>query len=167
MTEPQQQPQPQPQFPKIAGLDIIQIAKLYAQWNWALKMIGVKIPPEAHNALMMLAQGGQPTPETMQNLQTMIQQSEVPEPEIGEPVMTWKLAKDAWLMHQEGMGLREIAESLTRQGNPVSHATVARWINDYEESLQLYRKAKIRTILKILGFIGAIAIALFIGKMFL
>jgi len=141
------------------------IASLYKQLGWTIpiieKMSGYKIPPEIITALNTLSTGGTLSPEQMLNLRTQI---ETMEPGVGEPVMTRHLAEDAWLMHEDGMGTREIAEEFTKKGSPCSHSTVARWINIIDAEKRFSRVAKIIRFGKIAGFIGVMALMFVIGK---
>jgi hypothetical protein len=53
--------------------------------------------------------------------------------DIGIPVLTEKLALEAYDLHyNKGMSMRTIAEQFTEQGNPCSHATVARYVQIIE-----------------------------------
>ena len=144
------------------------VANLYKQLGWTIpiieKMSGYKVPREIITALDTLASGKPLSPEQMQNLTNEI---ETMQPGIGEPVMTRQLAEDAWLMHKDGMGTREIAEEFTRKGSPCSHSTVARWINLIDADKRFSRIAKIIRIGKIAGFIGVMALMVVIGKFLL
>jgi len=144
------------------------IANLYKQLGWTIpiieKLSGYKIPPEIITALDTLATGKPLSPEQMQNLKTQV---ETMQPGVGEPVMTRHLAEDAWLMHEDGMGTREIAEAFTKQGSPCSHSTVARWINLMDAEKRFSRIAKLIKFGKIAGFIGLMALMFVIGKFLL
>jgi hypothetical protein len=169
MTEqPQQSNQPSQPF----NIDLTKImptiANLYKQFSWAIpiieKMTGYKIPAEIITALNTLSEGKPLTPEQMQAMRTSI---ETMQPQVGEPVMTRQLAETAYFLHtKEGKGTREIAEMFTKDGNPCSHATVARWINIIEQEKRFGKIARAIQIAKIAGFIGIIALAFWIGKTF-
>jgi len=131
--QPQGQQQGQPQGLSIPIDQIKNLAKMYVQWGGFLGVAGIKVPKEIDMMLRTIAQGGEPTPEQLNQMQGMINQA--PERQIGEPVLTYDLARTAWRMHKEGASLREIAEEFTKQGNPVSHSTVCDWINRYEDDV--------------------------------
>lgn len=141
------------------------VAKLYQQWNWVIPLVGFDVPPQVHKALITIAQGGELTPEQMQGFKNMAQNMEAMTPRVGEPVLTRQLAEDAYLMHKDGMGTREIAEQFTKEGNPCSHSTIARWINMIDAEKRFSKIARIIRIGKFLGFAGIIALAFLIGKM--
>jgi len=158
--QPQQQPQQKPEEQKgdILAIPMKQIqeaAKKYMDYRGMINaigpLLGFKMPKEIDTMLVTLAQGGDVNPE---QIQQMINNNQMPMTQgvpVGQPVMTFKMAKDAWLMHNDGMGTREIAEEFTAQGSPVSHATVARWINEYDELMQSNHFFKFRAILKTVG----------------
>ena len=137
------------------------ISKIYVQWKWVAPLVGFDIPPQVDEALTTLAQGGKLTPEQISGFKTM---SETMERGVGEPVLTKQLAEDAYLMHKDGMGTREIAEQFTKDGSPCSHSTIARWINIVDAEKRFSRIAKIIRIGKIAGFIGLMALMFVIGK---
>jgi hypothetical protein len=125
------------------------------------KMGNFKIPPEIIAGLDSLASGKPLTAEQMQAMKTTI---ETMQPAVGEPVMTRQLAEEAYLMHKDGMGTREIAEQFNKEGNPCSHATVARWINAIDAEKRFGKIARLIQIGKIAGFIAIIIVAMLIGK---
>jgi len=168
MTEQPQPPRPaQPAQPFNIDLNTIlpTIANLYRQFSWAIPMIenmaGFKIPPEILMSLNALAEGKPLSPEQMQQMKTTI---ETMQPTVGEPVLTRKLAEDAYVLHQEGMGTREIAEQFTKDGSPCSHATVARWVNAIDAEKRFGKIARLIRIGKIAGFIGILALAFWLGS---
>jgi hypothetical protein len=118
--------------------------------------IKAKIPPELDDTMAMLAQGGNPEAlrklvEGQQQGEGSLQQSESFNPEqmrVGEPVMTYQMAEEAYRMHLSGMGTRDIAEFFTKNGSPVSFQTVARWINDYAEESHIERNMRLRSFAK-------------------
>jgi len=117
-----------PPLPASLPIDLMSylplIAKYYQSFHFILPILGIDLPPEAHKILMSIAKGEQPNMEEIQALKQNVDR------EIGEPVMTRQLAEEAYYLHErEGMGTREIAEYFTKQGSPMSHATVARYIN--------------------------------------
>ncbi len=129
-------PQTQPSTPSALSIPVDQIksmAKLYTQFGGFLGIMGIKVPKEIDMLLRTIAQGGEPTPEQLGQMQHMIDQT--PERNIGEPVLTYDLVQIAWRMHKEGTSLRDIAEEFTKQGNPVAASTVCDWINRYEEDM--------------------------------
>ena len=96
-----------PQPPKPFNIDLAkvmpQIATLYTQWGWLIRLTGFKIPPEVDTALRSIASGKPPSPEEMELLKSQV---ETMQPAIGEPVLTEHLAFDAWEMHyKQGMSL--------------------------------------------------------------
>jgi len=139
------------------------IANLYRQFHWIIPLVGLDVPPQVHEALISIAEGKNIDAQKMMQLKAMAETM----PRIGEPVLTRQLAEDAWLMHKDGMGTREIAEEFTKRGNPCSHSTVARWINMIDAEKRFSKIARIIRIGKILGFIGIMAIAVLIGKFLL
>jgi hypothetical protein len=144
------------------------IANLYKQFSWAIPMIetmtGFKVPPQIIASLNALAEGKPLTPQDMETLKTSI---ETMQPAVGEPVMTKELAESAWFLHtKEHMGTREIAEQFTKDGSPCSHTTVARWINAVDAEKRFGKIARLLRIGKLLGFIGILFLAFWIGKTF-
>lgn len=166
MTE---QPQPtQPTTPPMQ-IDLAKILPMiiqyYKQFSWAIpiieKMGGFHIPREILKSLDSLASGKPLSAEEMATFTTELEQMK---PAVGEPVMTRSLAQTAWFLHyKEGMGTRDIAEQLTKDGSPCSHATVARWINALDEEKRFGNIARIIGIGKLLGYAGIVALAFFIG----
>lgn len=140
------------------------IGKYYLQFGGMLKVVGIKVPQELDIILKTLAQGGDMTPEQAKQVQDQIA-SMTPgmEPGVGEPVMTMQLAEEAYMLHKQGMGTREIADLFTKEGSPCSHATVARWINMVDQEKRFGRIALLIRFGKIAGFIGVIAAAVLIG----
>lgn len=157
--------QPQPAQPQPFNIDLMkimpQIGKLYVQFHWVISLTGYKIPPEIDIALREAAEGKPLTQEQIQQIQSQV---ETMQPAVGEPVLTRQLAEDAWLMHKDGMGTREIAEEFTKKGSPCSHATVARWINLIDAEKRFSKIARMIQIGKFLGFSAIIVLAFFIGK---
>jgi len=49
---------------------------------------------------------------------------------VGVQVMTEEMLKQAKELEKQGLGCRQIAEVLTKDGHPVSHATVGRWLKE-------------------------------------
>jgi len=141
-----------------------QIATAYTQFGWVISLMGFKVPPEVDAALRSIASGKPPSPEEMQLIKNQV---ETMSPAVGEPVLTRQLAEDAWLMHKDGMGTREIAEEFTKKGSPCSHATVARWINLIDTEKRFSKIARLIKIGKFLGFAGIIVLAIVIGKFIL
>lgn len=139
------------------------IAQYYTSFKWLFPIIGLEIPPEADAILTAIAQNGKVTPETFQNLKETLERTK---PAIGEPVLTRQLAETAYRMHKEGMSLRDIAEEFTRQGNPCSHATIARWINMIEAEKKASKIMLIISIAKYTIIAIAITIAFLIGVYF-
>lgn len=122
--------------------------------RWIAPMIGFKIPKELDQFLTEVATGQEKTETEVTEFQNTVDT----QPRVGEPVMTFKMAKDAWLMHNDGIGTRDIALEFTRLGSPVSHATVARWINEYDEWASSNKVMKVRRIGKWLGIAGLFAL---------
>lgn len=159
MTDPEVIPPSQPQnVPAILqGVDIKKWATMYAQYYGMLSMIGLKLPKELHDMLIGIASADNP-----QLRATLPTQDAVPENPIAEPVLTRRLAGIAYQMHMEGASLADISEEFTKEGNPVSRATVARWINQYEDENQFERKAHIARIRKWLIVTGIFALTIII-----
>lgn len=145
--EPQTQ---QPQQGLTIGIDpkqIQQLANLYMQWKWLAPIVGFKIPPELDIIFTNIASGGNPTQEQIQQIQQQLLQAQAPQPQVGEPVLTRHIAKIAWDMHyNDGMSFREIAENLTKDGYPCSHATVCRYIEDIDAQMRFSRISKLMKI---------------------
>jgi len=83
---------------------------------------------------------------------------------VGEPVMTYQMAEQAYRMHQSGMGTRDIAEWFTKNGSPVSFQTVARWINDYREESNIERNQRLRSIGKYVLLGGLWVLSMWVMK---
>jgi hypothetical protein len=128
------------------------------------KMSGIKIPRELDDALTALSTGKATEEELKEMAQAASKQMEeggemeppeVPPPEIGKSHMTHHLARLAYELHvNEGVGVREIAEQFTAEGNPVSYVTVARWIKAAEEELAANHAERIIRILRYSAFAG-------------
>jgi len=151
------------------------IAQAYKQFGWALPMLekwgGFKIPPEIIASLNALSEGRTLSPQEMQQMKETI---ETMQPAVGEPVLTRYLAEDAWELHQQinpktgkRWGTRDIAELFTSEGNPCSHATIARWIEMIAEQKKFGKIARLISIGKfmLLTVLPAV-IAFIIGKTF-
>lgn len=157
------------------------LARYYTQFSWIIptlaKMTGNKIPPEFDQAMRALAASDDPG--AVQNLQALamgqkdpynIQQQEIPEPRIGEPVLTRDLAWRAWQLHYEqDLSLREIAAYFTNElGAPCSHATIANYINEIDEVMEENKGARTKTVLKVFGFVAVpIVVGLLVGHFLL
>ena len=144
------------------------IANLYKQTSWAIPIIekfgGFKIPPEIIMGLDALSSGKPLTPEQMQTMKTSIETIQTTQPQIGEPVLTEHLAFDAWEMHyKEGKSFRQIAETLTKEGYPCSHATVARYVEMIDQSRKMSKVLKLIKAVKITSYIVPPLIAFWIG----
>jgi len=161
-----QAPSQKPQGLSIPIDQIKNLAKMYAQWGSLLGVAGIKVPKEIDVLLRTLAQGGDPTPEQLAQIQSTIDQ--VPERRIGEPALTYDLVQIAWRMHKEGTSLRDIAEEFTKHGNPVAASTVCDWINRYEEDMDFEgqeRSARRRALaIKLTLIVGACIGFLALGK---
>lgn len=172
--QPQQQ-QPQNLNIGINPAQLQDIARKYTSFRpiigWIAPMFGFKIPKELDEFMANMASGS--APPTQAQLESMqgLMQGQLPQaPQgigVGEPVMTYKMMRDAYLMHQDGTGTREIAEAFTAQGSPVSHATVARWINEYDDMMHASKALKLIKIGKYAGFIGALALYTWVIHTFL
>lgn len=165
-----------PDFIKMP-LDIVtQIAKGYSQYGWALKLARVKIPHEIDQALKAIAAGNMEGATELQKMAGQIptqqqpqqvgeQPPELPEPEVGDTVVTRRMAEKAYDLHEQGWGTRKIAEYFTAKGSPVSHATIAKVINEYEADegeRQLSRRSGILRTLGLYGSFGAITVLIVI-----
>jgi hypothetical protein len=144
------------------------IAKLYSQFHWIIALTGYNVPPEVHKALTILAKGENLTPAEMQAMQTEFEgMAQTMQPAIGEPVLTESLAKDAWEMHyKDGKSFRQIAEILTKEGYPCSHATIARYVQMVDMSLKANKVIKLLRIARIASYIVPPIIAFWIGITF-
>ena len=147
------------------------IARLWVNFRpiigFGARLAKQKIPKELDDALTMIAGGA--SPEQLQQMATGNQgppgqwqppqnygEDAVPENEPGTPVMTHTLAEEAYYLHTvKNMGVRQIAQEFTNRGNPVSKATVARYIDDIEQELNDARGAKWRVAVKGLSIIAA------------
>jgi len=169
MTQPPQPSQPQPQGSITLNFQDLQkllptIAQYYVAFSWLLPILGLDIPPEADALLRSIASGKPLTPETIEQLK---ESTEALKPMVGEPVMTKQLAETAWYLHtKEGMGTREIAEQLTKDGSPVSHATVARWINWIDAEKRTSKVILAVRLIKYGAFIAVWVISLLIVHFF-
>jgi len=161
MTEEAKPPQP---FNIDLAKIMPQIGKIYMQFHWLIPLTGFKVPPEIDIALREAAEGKPLSPEQIQQFQNQV---ETMSPAVGEPVLTRQLAEDAWLMHKDGMGTREIAEQFTKEGSPCSHATIARWVNLIDAEKRFGKIARLIKIGKFLGYAGIIILAVVIGKFIL
>ena len=128
-----------------------QIADAYVSWkpllSPLLKFGKVKIPAEVDEALRAIA--GDKTLDA--------QEEESIDPDkmrVGEPVMTYQMAEEAYRMHLSGMGTRDIAAWFTKNGSPVSFQTVARWINDYAETSHAERNQRLTSMAKYVVLAG-------------
>jgi hypothetical protein len=144
------------------------IAKLYSQFHWIIGLTGYNVPPEVHKALITLAKGENMTPEEMQTLQKEVEgMTQTIQPQIGEPVLTEDLAKDAWEMHyKEGKSFRQIAEILTKEGYPCSHATIARYVEMVNMAMKANKMIKLFRIARIASYIVPPIVAFWIGITF-
>jgi len=157
------------------------LARYYTQFSWLMptlaKITGNKIPPELDMAMKALAASDDPA--AVQNLQQLalgqkdpynIQQQEIPQPRIGEPVLTQDLAWRAWqLHHEQGLSLREIAAYFTNElGAPCSHATIANYINEIDAAMEENKGVRLKTALKYAALVSVpIAVGLVLGHFFL
>jgi hypothetical protein len=160
------------------------IAKYYVDLNWLVRMgakaTGKKIPSELDEMMRTIAASDDPAAiEKLQRMATGeqdaydIQPGAIPEPRIGERVLTQDLAQRAWdLNRKQGLSLREIAAYFTNElGAPCSHATVASYIGAIDEELEeldTHRHDTAKTVGKVAAFIvAAVAAGLVIGHFFL
>lgn len=146
------------------------IAKIYHQFKWVGKVIGMKAPPMLDRALEAIAKGDM---EGAQELQSMaqgeqqfspydIESDELPQPRIGERALTQDLARRAHQMYyRDRMSYREIAEFFTRElGVPVSHTTIATYIWDLNEEIEENKGTRMKTLATVIivpaviGFAG-------------
>ena len=163
MTEEPKPAQPQPFNIDLAKI-MPQIATAYTQFGWIINLMGFKVPPEVDTALRSIASGKPPSPEELQLLKNQV---ETMQPAIGEPVLTEHLAFDAWEMHyKEGKSFRQIAETLTKEGYPCSHATVARYVEMIDQSRKMSKVLKLVKVAKALTYIVPPLIAFWIGIRF-
>lgn len=156
MSAPQKPPEPSIGL-NIPIAQIKQLANMYMQWKWIAPIVGVKIPTELDQILTHVAKGGEATPEEIAKLQETMQGlgSGAPQPNVGEPVLTRHIARSAWDMHyNEGLSFREIADILTKDGYPCSHATVCRYIEEVDNEMRFSRIARLVKIGKIAGIVA-------------
>jgi hypothetical protein len=140
------------------------IGNLYNQYGWILKIIGIRLPKEAEMGLTILGKGANMTKEEAEQLQQQFSEmGPGMQPGVGEPVMTMQLAEEAYMLHKQGMGTREIADLFTKEGSPCSHATVARWINMVDQEKRFGRIALLIRFGKIAGLVSAFVLAVLIG----
>ena len=161
MTEP-----PKPSQPFNIDLTKLmpQIAQYYVQFGWIAGMMGLKVPPEVDTALRSIATGKPPSPEEMQLIKNQV---ETMQPAIGEPVLGHDIALDAWEMHYKNdKSYREIAEILTKEGYPCSHATVQRYCTLIDMERQTSKILKLVKVAKALTYIVPPLIAFWIGTRF-
>jgi hypothetical protein len=160
------------------------LAKYYVDLNWLVKMgakaTGQKIPAELDEMMRTIAASDDPAAvEKLQRMATGeqdtydIESREIPEPRIGERVLTQDLAQRAWdLYHKQGLSYREIAKFFTEElGAPCSHATIASYIGDIDEQhaeFDAHRHETAKTVAKIAAFIGgAVTVGLVLGHFLL
>lgn len=143
-----------------------QVLPYYPAVKWGARIFGYKIPDEVDEIVESIKKG---EPPDMEKLQRLGEQMNVPEPKVGEPVLTRRLAEEAYFLHYGAgqMSTREIAEEFTRRGNPCSHATVARWIGMVENERAMDKVARVRSILKYVAIIGAMIGSMLVGKFLL
>lgn len=135
---------------------LMNLAKMWVNFRpiigFGARMAKVKIPKEIDDALTALASTGDPA--ALAKLQEAEQQGtqgwqppplggEVPENEPGAPVLPHDLAEEAYYLHTyKNMGVRDIALEFTNRGNPVSKATVARYIDDIAQEIEEQQGAR-------------------------
>lgn len=152
MTQPPPPPPPNDtQGINIPFAQLTNIARTYCQWRpiigMAARFARQKIPKELDEVMAAVASGDH---QAIQNLQAMasgqgqIGELETPEPKIGERVLSRDLAYLAWrLVRQQGLSLREAADTLTRDyGAPCSHATVANYVDDIDMQMEEEKQAR-------------------------
>lgn len=136
----------------------------------AARTMGFKIPPQADAILAAL--GGGDTEELQkldllghgqqqQPQQTCVNDAgetqELPPPEVGQSVVTRRMAAKMCDLHEQGWGTRKIAEYFTAKGSPISHATVATTINEYEADEDERQESRHGSVLRMLGMYGSFA----------
>jgi hypothetical protein len=122
------------------------------------------MPPQLIKSLDLLSRGKPLSPEDMESIKASV---ETMQPAIGEPVLTEHLAFDAWEMHyKQGQSFRQIAETLTKEGYPCSHATVARYVEMIDQSRKMSKILKLVKFAKALTYIVPPLIAFWIGTRF-
>lgn len=152
------------------------LARMYMQFRPIIgigaRMARQKIPKDLDDAMTALAYGD--NPQGLEHLREMqgqdpnqgqwqrpgTYQQEVPDNEPGTPVMTNELAEEAYYLHTaKHWGVRQIAQELTDRGNPVSKATVARYIRNIEEEVEENLGQRWHSVasagLKILAWLGS------------
>lgn len=137
------------------------------------RMARQKIPEELDAVLTAVAGGD---PNAVANLQSMavgqqgqLGEMEVPEPRIGERVLTQDLIDRAYfLYYKQGLSYREIANFFTEKlGVPVSHATIANYIYERNQDLEESRHNTRNTAIKVSLFAGITAFLGFLLAHFL
>jgi hypothetical protein len=165
-------PNSQPQLPNAIALPLNAVktlAQYYKQFHWLIGLTGQKVPPELDAALRSIADND--NPQAVQDLQRMAagqttQPSnpydapvEIPQPRIGERVLTQDIAQEAWRLHYDHhWTFRQIAEYLTQEGYPVSHTTVSNYISEIDEQIEEERNSKGRRIKQALLTVGIITV---------
>ena len=138
-----------------------QIATAYTQFGWVIGLMGFKVPPEVDTALRSIASGKPPSPEELQLLKNQV---ETMQPAIGEPVLGHDIALDAWEMHYKNdKSYREIAEVLTKEGYPCSHATVQRYCTMIDMERSASKVLKLIKVAKAVTYIVPPLITFWIG----
>jgi hypothetical protein len=150
----------------------------------AAKMMHQKIPAELDEAMKLVSMSD--NPEALQKLaneqaegpnitgpqgygpeQWRQQQNPVPNNEPGTPVMTHRMAEEAhYLNTVKGMSVRDIAQYFTDRGDPVSKATIARYIDDVDYEFSEFHNNRWRKV-RIALSIGGLWIVSVIGADFL
>jgi len=148
------------------------VGNIYNRLGWLLpiaeRLGGFKVPKEIKEGLEWIGQGKPLTDEQKRRLAeglTSLEEGKLSEVGVGEPVMTYKMAEDAYLMHMEGHSTRDIAEEFKKLGVLVSHATVARWVNAVADQKHFSRIARLINIGKFTAMtVVPVIIALLLGK---
>jgi hypothetical protein len=68
--------------------------------------------------------------------------------------------------YKQGMSFRQIAETLSKEGYPCSHATVARYVEMIDQSKKMSKVLKLVKFARIASYIVPPLIAFWIGTFF-
>lgn len=150
------------------------LATLYNKNKTVIKLaartMGFKIPAEADAILSALGSGDTTEIQKLGLLGSQQQPQQVtaegepmPEPEVGQTVVTRRMAEKMYALHEDGWGTRKIAEYFTAKGSPISHATVATTINEYEADTDDRQQSRRGSLLRTLGLYGSFAGIVTIG----
>lgn len=131
------------------------IAQVYSQnkglANTVARLMGHTVPKGVDDFLIGILEND---PQKIQGTVSQpnydpynVEPQEIPQPRIGERVLTQDIAQQAWELHYlKHWTFRDIAEYLTRDGYPVSHTTVSKYISEIDEEIEEERHSKGRRV---------------------